>query len=373
LRWALFAASLGVSLIAAELIHRRLQQRVEPVGPSSLGSVQSDPGLLIASTDRGKRLVPGTKAVIRNHRLSRRDIQVEINSHGFRDIELAVPRPVDELRILAIGDSITWGDYLQADEVWVERAERKLGQALPARSVQIVNGGVGDMGLAEEIDLLEERGLALEPQLVLLAFYLNDSRPPWGFPAELGSPGWLRRHSSIVDAVYRAARLRGWVEEHGVDRFAEWVPMVSQGRWRTEPAAFEAMVGAARFDWGAAWDPDSWQSVERELDRLEGLARAHRFELAMVAFPVRFQVDAEFLDDTPQRALGEIAARRGIPLLDLLQPLRDYPGGPLYYDQCHPTVLGNAVVGAEVASFLAALLDSRAAVAPGSGAPAAGM
>ena len=54
---------------------------------------------------------------------------------------------------------------------------------------------------ARVLDHFDDDLRASRPDLVVVAFYLNDSRPPWGFTFsdEVGHPGWLRRHSVAAD------------------------------------------------------------------------------------------------------------------------------------------------------------------------------
>lgn len=315
--------------------------------------LEHDAGLLVRYTSRGKRLVPNAHVVIRNHYLSKKDVAMDINSLGFRDTEPAPQRAPGELRILALGDSITWSDYLQADEVYVERAQRYLSEALPGRRVEVVNAGVGDVGLKEEVDLLEERGLVLAPDVVAVGFYLNDSRPPWGFPAEVGNPGWLRRRSLLADRLYRAAKLQRWVRRQGEQRLA-WIAAFPKLRWEDDEAAFERLVSLAKYDWGAAWTDDAWVVLGGELDRLKELSQRHGFAVTLVAFPVSFQVYAKFLDDAPQRRMASEAAARGFAFLDLLPLLRARASQDpdLFFDQCHPREAANDMIGAELARFL---------------------
>lgn len=315
--------------------------------------LEHDAGLLVRYTPRGKRLVPSAHVVIRNHYLSRKDVAMDVNSLGFRDAELPSEKAAGELRILALGDSITWADYLQADEVYVERAQRHLADALPGRRVEVVNAGVGDVGLKEELDLLEERGLALAPDVVTLGFYLNDSRPPWGFPAEVGAPGWLRRRSLLADRLYRAAKLQGWVRRQGEQRLA-WITAFPKLRWADDQAEFARLVSLAKYDWGAAWTDDAWIELGHELDRLKGLSERHGFSVTVVAFPVSFQVYAKFLEDAPQRRMASASAERGFAFLDLLPLLRARApqDADLFFDQCHPREAANELIGAELARFL---------------------
>ena len=125
-------------LILAELYFRHRYSYIVLPGAEQMmqsGLVQSEPSYLVNYTPKGRRLIPGTRVIIQNHRLSGRDIEMSINSLGFRDHELSNPRPADEIRVLMLGDSITWGDYLQADEVYVERAQSYLADRFPGMKV----------------------------------------------------------------------------------------------------------------------------------------------------------------------------------------------------------------------------------------------
>jgi hypothetical protein len=310
--------------------------------------IESDPELLIRYTPRGRRLVPGAHVRILKHRLSGLDVDMQINSLGFRARELSPHKSPEEFRVLVLGDSITWGDYLLTDEVYVERAERLLNPSPDGRCVELINAGVGDIGTREEMDILEESGLAVQPDLVVVGFYLNDSRPPWGFAGELGRPGWLRRHSALAAEIYRGCLLRGWLKEQGEPRYG-WIYGVDRIPWRKEPAALERLAWLARYDWGAAWQPESWAKVDKELARLRKLANRHNFRVLIAAFPVRFQVEADFVDDRPQRALAERAGTNGFGFLDFLPLLRSHGSEAIYFDHCHPLPAPNAWIGEALA------------------------
>lgn len=324
--------------------------------------IATDPELLIRYTPRGRRLVPGAQVRILNHRLSGLDIEMQVNSRGFRDRELTAHKTPNEFRALVLGDSITWGDYLPAEAVYVECAEQLLNSSSDGRRVELINAGVGDVGIREEMSILEESGLATEPDLVVLGFYLNDSRPPWGFAGELGRPGWLRRHSAFADHVYRAYQLQRWFKEEGEHRSA-WIPATGEVPWRENCEAFERLARLARFDWGAAWQPESWTSVSQELTRLRRHADRRGFRVLVVAFPVRFQVEANFVNDRPQRALEELARANGFGYLDLLPLLRSHRGETIYFDHCHPVAAANAWIGEALAQRLRA--DYLAPQSPG--------
>lgn len=341
-----------VILLSLEFYLRLTETHIVKEG-TGLSSVESDAEFLVEYTPHGRRLIPDSRVLIKNHRISKRDVVMEINSLGFRDDELPARKGENELRILILGDSITWASYLPAEETFVERAEEYLRRSLPGRSVEVINAGVGDIGLKEEIAILEERGLAVSPDIVVISFYLNDSRPPWGFPGELGSRGWLRRHSLLAETIYKNLRLRRFIKEQGEDRLA-WTSAMNELDWGSSRETFLKLVSLARYDWGAAWDDNSWEVIDRELDRLKELSLKHGFEVVIVAFPVAFQVYANFEEDAPQRILRDKARNREFSFLDLLPYLREYRKDhkDIYYDWCHPAVKTNDYIGERIADFL---------------------
>ncbi len=348
---ALLAAELYLRRTVPQVVHEAAWLARRPA------AVESDSGLLVRDTRRGKRLVPNARVLVRNQHWSHRDVLLRTNSLGLRDEELPADKKPGEIRILVLGDSITLGDSMPAEEVFLKRAQALL--AGRGGEVRLINAGISDAGLQEEIDILEETVDAVRPDAVLVAFYLNDSRPPWGFPSELGAPGWLRRRSVLADQLWRRAAFARWLGAQGKDRF-EWIHWDGRLDWRRDREDFRQLAALARYDWGAAWQGESWDAVERGLDRLERLSKQHGFRLAFAAFPVYFQVYAEFLEDEPQRELGRRLAKRGIPYLDLLPLFRRHRAARLFFDHCHPLPAANDLIGRELAAFLKSELLKRA-------------
>ena len=87
-------------------------------------------------------------------------------------------------------------------------------------------------------------------------------------------------------------------------------------------------------------------------EELKRLSDEHGFQLAIVAFPVRYQVLSEFSNDWPQQQLAKIAKSLDVPLLDLL-PSQRRAKGALYYDHCHHSPRGARLAAVEITEFLA--------------------
>ena len=94
------------------------------------------------------------------------------------------------------------------------------------------------------------------------------------------------------------------------------------------------------------------------LEEIRALSRVHDFRVAVVAFPVSFQVQASHLEDAPQRRMRELTKEFGFEYLDLLPVLREHAQERLYFDQCHPTIRGNAIAGEAVAEFMREMIQT---------------
>lgn len=316
------------------------------------GIIQQDPEFLVQYSGRGRRFVPNAEVTIYNHFISRKDVEVRINSLGFRGGEVAVPKPSGTQRVVVLGDSITAGDYLNEDDVYMRVAERRARELLPGKSIEFINTGIGNIGTEEEVNILEDSGLSLQPDVVVVGYYLNDTRPPWGFAGEIGDRGWLRRHSLLAETIYRNLKEYKWKEEQGERRFG-WIAAKEKLPWATDHEKFLELAHAAEFDWGAAWEKEAEEINRRQFMRLSALAAQHHFKVLLIVFPVSFQVYAQFLEDSPQRQLALLAKEFDFQFLDLLPLFRDHNSeAALFFDQCHPTERGNALVGEKLAETL---------------------
>ena len=250
--------------------------------------------------------------------------EFRINSLGFRGPELAAEKPAGTFRILFLGDSITLGGRLPEEAVWVSRVAKALGPRYEA-----ANAGASDVGLVEEARVLREAGLSIRPDLVVLAWYLNDARPPVGFPDELvfknpviswfNRQAWLRRShlaGFVYDSVRKAVFRRQLHLMDASNRRFQWTSDYMAGRWAADPAAFAALVGKARYDWGDAWDERSLDRMAGKIVGLRDLAARRGARFAVVMLPVHAQVYSESASpfvDQPQRMLAERLRGAGIP------------------------------------------------------------
>ena len=101
----------------------------------------------------------------------------QTNSLGIRDKEYSFEKPLGVTRLVAIGDSFTWGYGVNDHEVYTEVLESLLPKT------EVINLGVTGYGVPQEFWYLKRLGVQFKPDIVLLAFFLND----------IGNPYWKEK------------------------------------------------------------------------------------------------------------------------------------------------------------------------------------
>jgi len=108
-----------------------------------------------------------------NEALSDSDILFKINQYGFKGPEITIPKPTNVFRILAIGDSCTWGpynDYYSYPRV----LERELNNKIESKiKIEVVNAGVQGYNFERVIKRANEF-ITVEPNLITI--YLGWNR-----------------------------------------------------------------------------------------------------------------------------------------------------------------------------------------------------
>jgi lysophospholipase L1-like esterase len=290
--------------------------------------------------------------------------RVRTNSRGHRDREIPPVKPANGFRVLAVGDSVTFGHAVDVEDTWPDRLERRLAARFPSRQVEVVNTAVpGNSAFQEYADL--ERALDLAPDAAVIQFVLNDVAEPYKVLRRFGGKGidyhgvedvpyldWMlsQRSAFYLFGKDMAARLRfGALTPEGVRAAA--VRKETQLSWQA--GADEPGDAVTK----AAWE-DCLGWMQREID----LCKSHGMSVVLVATPVEFQLH-DPSRTYAQRRLGELAARNAIAYVDLLVALeqqvraemRERPGSAIadarravwqryFLDHDHLTPAGHELV-----------------------------
>jgi len=98
------------------------------------------------------------------------DWNFTLNSRGFKDLEFG-PKQAGKFRITALGDSFAYG-VVPYDSNYLTLLEEGLRQHLG--DVEVLNMGIPALGPGEYLDIFTLEALPLEPDLVLLSFFIGN-------------------------------------------------------------------------------------------------------------------------------------------------------------------------------------------------------
>lgn len=101
------------------------------------------------------------------------NVSYQINSLGYRYPEFEVAKPPKTYRILSLGDSFAFGAAVEENETYSSCLERHFNNQSPTH-FSVISMGVSGYSPDLEYLSLKENGLKLNPDFVLLAFYIGN-------------------------------------------------------------------------------------------------------------------------------------------------------------------------------------------------------
>jgi hypothetical protein len=306
-------------------------------------------------------------------------IRDTINEQGLRD----VPHPARKLpatkRVLVLGDSFMYGDGVEMEE----SMPRRLASLMPG--VEFINAGVRAWNLDQEYLYYKARGRAWQPDLVLLAFFINDLIRDRAYDVVEGPDGLPIEYHRNADALARDLRdapggvrgtLSSWLRSHSVlyvlvrsrldDLARHGLRGSTAGAGRRPPEIPYLPVFRAREP-GAPVPPE-WTRAYGVLDELKRIVSADGARLAVLIVPAPWQTSEEawrgwlgWLELEPalysRRAPAEMARawcdRSATPCLDLIDSFDGRDREELYLAQdFHWTGRGHQIAAEAVRRWL---------------------
>jgi hypothetical protein len=283
---------------------------------------------------------------------------ISTNSRGFRSPEFGDKEP-GEFRIVSLGESSAFGAGVADDETYAFLLEQHLFRLGGTPEYSVINAGVGAYSSYQSRVFLEERGLALEPDLVLIYHELADFLPTAHRDAYVtdnkGSAlsdkqlaesqrHTLSRRLLEVSAIYRlishslAQRRASSDGAEKADASADHIVLPKRMREISTPEGMRELKLPVRVP---------LDEREENLSRMLAFCRAHDIQLVLI-HPSYLQSKRHECD------LTEFAAREGVPIFEAYDSL--HPGNPpareLYWDLWHPNAAGHARVARDLFRYL---------------------
>lgn len=313
--------------------------------------------------------------------LSRKHVAISINDEGFREAD-----PLAGQKIVAIGDSFTFGWGIDQARTWVERLEQALGKP-------VYNLGMQDSSPMQEYllldHLLETRKLEFRGGTLLWTIFegndLEDSyelvRPRtdtasigrrifantvveaiWDLPS-------LIKEESVLDKyrkgriAFTSARARiSAANPYEVDGVRLAVPLYRSERFGLKLFHPEQIERARSFQKYLEDHPNRAR-IQETFAAMAALARRHEIRVIVVVAPTDARMYGASFDNFPVMSekayfndyVAELGAKVGFEVLNLQSLMQPYAQKELLYftDDDHWNDRGHEVVAEIISRFLA--------------------
>ncbi len=91
-----------------------------------------------------------------------------INSEGFRGPEFMKNKPDNTYRIIAVGDSTTFGTGVTYENTWPIILEKKLQNISKSKNIEVINAGSGIAMSLKQSKLIKEKLVGYKPDLIIV-------------------------------------------------------------------------------------------------------------------------------------------------------------------------------------------------------------
>ena len=303
-----------------------------------------NPGPLLPGqtfTDRFKRSLP---------------FRVSVNNLGFRGRDLPLLKRAGTVRVLCLGDSYTFGAYVDDVETWPAQLEVALRERLAGRDVEVLNAGISGFTIVDEMDFLTEHGLGLDPDLVVVGFVLNDLAD---LTRRVSSREMLKR-ASEESASWPLGPIKARLRQTAIYNALFVMKAYVRRSTGADPTIQEVDI---RHLLKPDYDQTTLDLFERYQGHLAGMKELlgrRNIPLVLMIFPYWEQVSRNATDQA-QRHLVAMARELAIPSLDLLPSYREHdPRGRKFFHMPwdhHPSARGYRRASQDLAEMIAPLLS----------------
>ena len=256
-------------------------------------------------------------------------ITYRLNNYGFRDHDYTQEKPEGVKRIIVLGDSFAFGTGVRPEHTFCNRLEQLLAKA--GFSVEVLNFSTSGWCTRDEIAYLQNMGMKFSPDLILVAYVLNDADYAGGLDAEVW--GGFRQ-------VYEKSTLR-WTYflSYAYAKVAQWTFIKSY--------VADSVTRSIR-------ETDKWTASFMELDRGKELADSNEAQFAVIILPFIY----DFTPNHPflpiHRMIEGHCKQSSIPVRDLLPFFmgHDYMQLWVHATDSHPNEIGHKIIAEALADFV---------------------
>jgi len=271
----------------------------------------------------------------------------EMNGKGFRDIERPYEKPKSVRRVVVVGDSIAFGYKIKLEDTFPRVMERLMSISRN-REIQVITLAMPGLNTIQESRLLQEAD-KYHPDMVVVAYSLND--------AEVGISARGAERPCRIELIGLPfpCTLKNALKRSAFVYFVK--DRIDHLVWRLGYADRDDVFASIKSDYfgnlyarEAAWKGN----VVDGLDTIARFARSRKIPVAVVIFPILFELDT-YRWGWIHEKVGAEAGSRGMVVVDLLGEYRKRSVIDLRVERgdfVHPGTEGHRVAADVVAAVV---------------------
>jgi lysophospholipase L1-like esterase len=280
------------------------------------------------------------------------------NLDGYRGPVRTAARAPNTFRILAIGDSFTYGEGVKDPDTMPAQLEKLLQDKHPELAVEVLNLGEPGTNTERHIGILRTRK-GLDADVVLLDYVLNDA-----FRVEAVDK---ERHAADDMIMFRPGRIE---KPRGAKRWLR--------RWSRLYALIAARLDQRRIHkQTAAWYSDAFDHAKNEagmvktqhmLDTFVNESRQTGAAVLVVVYPILYHLGESYPFKRAHLELAAMIEKTGAPSLDLRDAFKGWNAESLVVHSVdhHPNEVAQRLSAEAIAAELEreGLVHARTPPAP---------
>ncbi len=247
-----------------------------------------------------------------------------MNSQGCRDDEFPSDPPPGTPRILVLGDSVAWGWGLPMEDAFPQVLEKQLkAKSAPGQPPPIVyNYAVVGYSTKQELRLLEARGLAMRPNLIVLNYVLNDP--------DVVDGGLSRYFTEPPIQILRVLRAVGYKLKRLVFQF------------RRSSRDYCQFVHERYKD-----------DIEKNFKRLGEISKDNNVPILVAVTPIfEFKSEAPYAWQNINDWIKTLSEKNHLEFLDLHSGFASLNSSDVNLDDVHPNQKGHQIIADELAEWI---------------------
>lgn len=266
---------------------------------------------------------------------------IQTNKFGFRDYDYELTKPASTFRILALGDSTTFGHSVSLNSTYVKILEGLLNKGSKAHNFEAWNLGVSGYNIKQEASTLEKKAQYFNPDLIILSCN----------PEDLGSSAAVLLEENRVRHVFYvyervpllakiSPKLDFYLMKHSFFYrfFNNKIIYLLLKFYSLNPTYYDLWVNENL----------------RALENINKIAKEKNTPLIVVLFPYLDDFDTEKVKHGND-ILKDVLQKENIAYLDLLDIYKTYDYNLLRFkpeDKIHPTELGHKIAAETIYGYL---------------------